>query len=383
VAGPLGTPPLLNPVLYTVDTTTNQLIRLTVNSVTDTASQATVDTTFTPVALPVSSGARPSVGLAQNGTEEVVLVGIGTTVYAYDAATGAAVGNFVVSQLGSVDGIGSSALGTMFTQNGGIGLSVNVQASLASGSAVGAPIFPQREFVFNGGVTGVAGIDALYVDGAAHFDTAQPNLFQFGTALYSLIGVELSRTAIPGFFSPFINAGPTGLLPSPFDGTGSLDTRLARLLPPNPVLGTGTSIRLVNPTNETTVKTIPVATTDTLAGLSESYHPELAGTSGNAAQTGAAIININGDARRVLSQDTTGLIYNVSGAVNLVGVHKAVDSTFIGYPLNHIEVPIRQNSQFLSNQRGFNGRVTRNGISVVPGRPPIGPLALPVMPPTT
>jgi hypothetical protein len=383
VAGPLGTPPLGNPTLFTVDTTTGQLIRLSVDTVTGKGTMATVDSTFAPVALTIPAGVKPSVGLGQNGTEEVVLVGLGDTVYAFDAETGAAVGHFSVPQLASVDGIGSSALGTLFTQTGGNGLSVKVQASLASGAAVGTVIFPQREFVFNGGVTGVAGVDALYADGAAHFDPAQPNLFQFGTGLYSLLGIEVSRKAIPGFFSPFINAGPNGLNPSPFAGTGSLDTRLARLVPPAP-MKTNDTIQLVDPSTEVTVGTVAVQTSDTLSGLSESYHPELAGTSGNAAQTGAAIVNINGNARRLVSKDVRGLIFNVSASINLVQVTgAAVDSAFIGYPLEHLDIPNRHNIQVLSNQRGFNGRVTRNGVSVFPQRPPTGPLSLPLVPPGT
>ena len=380
--GPLGTPPLGDPALFTVDTTTGQLIRLRVNTVSGDGKVGYVDSSFAPITLPALGTTNPSVGLAMNGAERVVLVGIGSTVYAYDAQTGSAVGQFAVPQLASVNGIGSNPSGTMFTQTGGNGLSVDVKSSLASGTAIGTPILPQREYVFNGGVTGVAGSDAFYVDGAGHFDTAQPNLYQFGSATYSLFGAESSRTAIPGALSPYLNAGANGLNASPFTGSGSLDARLARLLPAG-TLGTTDTMELFTPSTEAVVGTVKLQTSDALSGLSESYHPELAGTSNNAAQTGAAVINISGNSRRFLAKDYIhGLVYNTTGSVNMVGTPQAVDSAFIGNPLNHAEIPNRQNVQLLSNQRGLNGKVTRNGIDVHKNRPPIGPLSMPVVPPT-
>ncbi len=380
VAGPLGTPALGDPALFTVDTTTGQLIRLRVNTVTGNGKTGIIDPTFTPITLPALGTTRPSLGLAANGTERVVLVGIGSTVYAYDAQTGAAAGQFTVPQLTSVDGIGSNGTGTLFTQTGGNGLSVDVKASLASGTAVGLLVVPQREFVFNGGVTGVAGSSVLYVDGAAHFDTAQPNLFQFGAAGYSLSGAESSRTAIAGPLSPYINAGANGLNTSPFTGSGSLDTRLARLLPAG-ALGSTDTIELFTPSTEAVAGTITLQTSDALYGLSESYHPELAGTSNIPAQTGAAVVNIQGNTRRFLGLDVQGLIFNTTGTVNMVGAKHAADSTFIGNPLNHADIPNRQNVQLLSNQRGLNGRVTRNGVKIVRNLSPIGPLSMPVVAP--
>ena len=241
---------------------------------------------------------------------------------------------------------------------------------------------PQREYVFNGGVTGLAGSDSFYVDGAGHFDTAQPNLYQFGAATYSLVGAELARTPLPGSLSPYINAGPNGLNASPFAGSGSLDTRLARLIGPTGSKPYNT-IELFNPATEASAGNVKLQSSDQLSGLSESFHPEMAGTSGNVAQTGAAIINIQGTARRFVAQDVQGLVFNTTGSVNMVGARSAIDSTFVGNPLNHADITNRQNVELLSNQRGLNGHVTRTGIKVVKNLTPIGPISVPVVPPGT
>ena len=92
VAGSLTKPVnlLTDPKIFGYDPTTGELIRFDVNLQNDTG---TVDPTFPTITVP---GDPASVGLnlGYNGRQLDVLVGSGTTVYAYNATTGAAAGSF-------------------------------------------------------------------------------------------------------------------------------------------------------------------------------------------------------------------------------------------------------------------------------------------------
>lgn len=360
-AGPTQTPPFGNPQVYAVDPVAGTLIRF------DTT---TGDPTLS-VPIPGLTDATPPVGLANRGHELLVLVGNGQEVQAFNAVTGAAVGSFSTanaSGLGfnEVDGIGSNSTRTILTDTGGVALHVDVAASLASGQAVvlGNAFTPQREFVLNGDATGIAGVSALFANGAAHFDSFQPNLFQFGVMTIANAGpgfAEQSRTAI----TPFQNAGPDGLNPNPSFGFGSIDALLAQL-------GTAANgknfITLRNPTNQAFSGAVTLNYAPQLSGLSESLHPELANSS---------LIDISGDLTRFVGKQVHGLVINTRGSVNLIAAHTAVDSAFIGRPLNHAEFVRRENVQLISTARGANGKIRRNEVTIDKTLAPTGPLVIP------
>jgi hypothetical protein len=256
---------------------------------------------------------------------------------------------------------------------------IDVDRSLATGAAVLAttvdgipiaPFTPQREFLFNGDAAGLAGSNTIYADGAGHFDTAQPNLFQFGTMALTPAGplfVESARNAVPGLFSPFQNAGPDGLLANPTLGLGSVDGFLARLVF-NPLNG-ASSIALVSAANAPTGTVLPLRGTSVpLSGLSEAAHPELAG---------ASIIDVEGNLKRFVGKQVNGLVLNTRGAVNLIAVHTARDSAFVGRPLNHVQFVRRIRTQVISTSRGTNGQVVRGGVTIDRNLLRDGPLLLP------
>lgn len=360
-AGPTETPPFGNPQVFAVDPAAKTLIRF------DTK---TGNSTLT-VPIPTLADATPSVGLASRGDELLVLVGNVQEVLAFNAVTGNSVGTFSTANLAAlglteVDGIGSSSTRTLLTATNGSAVRVDIAASLASGQAVsvGSAFTPQREFVFNGDATGVAGLSNLYVDGAAHFDTFQPNQFQFGVMTLAQSGAgfqEQARTAI----SPFINAGANGLDPNPFVGFGSVDGSLAQL---GTAAGGINPITLSNPTNLAFSGIVRLKYAPQLHGLSESLHPELAS---------ASLIDINGNLKRFVGKNISGLVLNTRGLVNLVSVHTATNSAFIGRPLNHVEFINKNNVQLISTARGGNGTLDRNDVTVDKTLAPTGPLVIP------
>jgi hypothetical protein len=109
-------------------------------------------------------------------------------------------------------------------------------------------------------------------------------------------------------------------------------------------------------------------TASTLSGLSESFHPEL---------LNGSIINVLGNLKSFRASSTTGLVINSTATVNFVGIHTAVDTEVIGRPINHVEIPRRQNVELLSTARGPRGTGSRGGVTVQANLPTIGPLTLP------
>jgi hypothetical protein len=331
-------------------------------------------------ALPALASTQVPVGLALRSARNLVLVGSGTQVLAYDLDLNP-VGAFDASNLAGITtltGIGSSPTRTVLTGLNGLAYAIDVDGSLAAGSAVVAttasgvpvaPFAPQREFLFNGDATGLASSNTVYAGGAGHFDTAQPNLYQFGSMAITPVGpvfVETARNAVPGLLAPFQNAGPDGLLPSPTLGLGSIDGRLARL---NFVPGVGNTVTLSTAANAAVgtvigLRGVPMP----LSGLSESAHPELAG---------AAVIDVEGNMKRFVGKQVRGLVLNARGSVNLIAAHTVVDSAFVGRPLNHVEFVTRRRTQVISTARGINGQVVRGGVAVDRNLLRDGPLLLP------
>ena len=353
--------------------------------------------------IPVPAAGTPiaGTGLGRVNGRQVVLVGTGTTINVFDVVTGTPVGQFSTASLAAnglsvVDGIGSSDTRTFVSDShAGLIQSLNVTASLATGQAVpiGFPFAPQREFELSGGLTGLAGSDVIYASGAAHFDTFTPDQLQLGILAFTptiLLGPrETSRVAIPGLFTPTINAGPPGALSNnPVTALGSIGGNLAlvsgifnnqnvvTLYVPNnssATSSTATSSELASGVSPTTTL-IPVGTVNLndpnrLVGLSESFHPEL---------LNGALIDVTGPLRRLVSRQATGLVVNASGAINLIQIGSATDTAVIGQPLNHVDIPVRHNVKLISSARGPKGTGTKGGVTIasVTARP-LGVLTLP------
>lgn len=366
-AGPLGSPPLGNPQVFAVDPTAGALIRF------DTV---TGQPTLT-VPLPPLTTADPAVGLARVADRLLALVGDGPTVRAFDSVTGAPAGQFTVANLAPagltrVDGLGGNATRTLLTQSGGPAITIDAAASLALGEAVPAsgPFVPQRQAILTGGATAVGGSDVLYAGAAAHFDPFQPMLDQFGLLALNATATglrETSRTAIPATTTgTFINAGPPdALLPDPSTGLGSVEGSIARITG----LADGRNVvSLYNPSTLAPVGTLTLRNPNRLSGLGETFYPEI---------RGAALIDVQGNLKRFVGQRAAGLVINGRSTVNLVAIHTATDTAVVGRPINHVEIPVRNNVVLVSTARGTNGMVDRGDVVVDPKLSPLGPIALP------
>lgn len=356
---------LPDPQIFGYDSTTGNLIRF--NATTGAVLQT----------IPLSGTGTPIAGaaLARNNNELVVLVGTGTTIEAFDAVSGAAVGQFTTSNLAglgflSVDEIGSTGSQTVFGDAGagpnGQLLIINVAASLATGQAVavGSPFAPQREFELAGGLTGVPGSDAIFAAGAAHFDTFQPNLTQLGVLALNTVGgnlSEISRTAIKSNGN-YINTGPYGTVQaSPILALGSVDQNLALVTE----VTNGQNVVTLYSQGLATVGTITLNDPNLLTGLSETFRPGLAG---------AAVFDVQGNIQSFNGQDAEGLVLNDLGNLNVVKIRRASNSTIYGFPFSHVAITDRTNVTIVTPSRTADDR---NDVIVQPGLLPTGPLSLP------
>ena len=336
------------------------------------------------IAVPGGSGgsAIAGVGLGRSHGRLVALVGVGSTVFAYDVVDGTSAGRFTTASLAAegitrVDGIGSSDTRT-FVSDASAGVNgliqgLDVTASLDTGQAVasGLPFAPLREFELSGGVTGLAGSDVIYTTGAAHFDTFVPDRVQLGVLAFSpsaILPRESSRVAIPGLTTSTIDAGVRGATrANPTAALGSIAGNLALV---SGVVDGKNVVTLFTPssTSLTNVGTVTLADPNRLSGLSESFHPEL---------EGGALLDVTNNLRSFVSQRATGLVINASGAINLVQIKSATDTAIVGRPLNHVNIPNRKNVTLISTARGSTGKDTANGVTIQSTARPIGVLTLP------
>jgi hypothetical protein len=355
-----------DPEVYGYDPVANTLIRF--DATTGAALQA--------ISLGGLGTMTTGVALGRDHGQLVVLIGNDSTIFAFNAVNGSPVGQFATASLAangihSVDGIGSTDNRTVLTDStsgaGGMAQIIDLSASLDTGQAVavGASFTPQREFEFSGGVSGVAASNTIYVTGAAHFDTFQPNLTQVGILALNTTGGQLresSRTALTSNGID-INAGPMGTARSmPFQALGSIDQSLA--------LVTGVSngqnvVTLYSPSNLSRQGTVTLNDPNRLVGLSESFRPDLVDT---------ALIDIQGNLQSLRGVNARGLVLNDVGYANLVKFHSVADSTFIGLPFGHAQFPQRTNVTIVSSSRPV---AARNGVTINSTLAPVGPLSLP------
>jgi len=376
-AGNPGQATIGNGQLFGYDPTANALVRFD-------------EQTGAPLRL-INVGGTPTtsagVGLGRNGRELVVLLGRGTTVQAFDAITGAPVGQFNASTIGGVaftgiTGIAFNELSTTLTDANaqlvpgsadfGVAVSIDVSASLATGraQAIGSPYGTSRAVEFAGGATGVAGSTNLYATIGSPFDPFQfqPAQEQLGILTLSDAGgtpAEAARTAIRGTGSnPFVNAG----LPGSLRGSGT--TRALGSVENLLALVTGVTngqnvATLFTPQGISPVGTLTLNDPNRLVSLSGSFHPELAGS---------ALVDVQGNLQAFNARTAHGLALNDSGNLNQVKITSIFDSTIIGQPVSHLDLARRSNVTVVSPNRSVG---TRGGVTIDHTLRPLGPLSLP------
>jgi hypothetical protein len=397
VNGPARDNALLgNPQVFGFDPTANALIRF------DTV---TGNPTLTiPNVLP-NPATEAGVALARVSGSLVVLISDGSNVYAFNATSGAPVGQFSLANLKASTGMANpTRLGTFDTYTavsdptagpGGLGeiQPIDVTRSLSTGQAqpltnkAGNPVPPYaltRAFGLAGGLSGVPGLNTLYATGGAHFDPFQPNQFQLGfsslsPSIPSASGPggtlrETARTAATnanGSTIPSDSHGATppagGLGASLNNALGSIDQNLALFngQTTNAAGNTVDNITLFNPVSFVKLGNITLNDLNPLTGLSGSFRPALAGS---------ALVDVQGNTQSFRAQDAQGLVFSGEGNVNLVKIHNATDTTIFGYPFGHALIPHRTDVTIVSSTRTVG---SRNGVTVIQGLKPTGPLSLP------
>ncbi len=365
-----------DPKVFGYDPTTGEVIRFDLNLNSKTG---VVDPTWTPIDVP-GDPAAAGLDLAWNGTQRVILVSSGTTVYTYNATSGAFVGSFtdVGSFMGSLP-INSVAGTDILTLLGSYQTNelyaINLTASLASGIAQPAtgnpqPFTPQAQFTLLGGLTSSPGTNIVFATVAAHLDSTQPNMTQLGLQAVSTASVAtvmgqgsvlsnvlspLANTAIKQF-NAFVNVPadqPATSPPGP--ALGSIDQSLAL------VVGALGGTNTVDTENGTFTFYYPNA----LAGLSETFRSDL---------VGSALIDIQGTVQSIRGGTATGMVLNDTGNLNLVKFNDVSNSSIVGQPIGHIQFKNRSHVLIMSPKRAIAGR---NGVTINNNIHQIGPLSQP------
>ena len=366
-----STPPLGDAQIFGYDATANQVIRF--DAVTGAPTFAI------PLPAGTSTTGVGGISLGRDGSELVVLVGTGTDVLAFDTLTGRAVGRFSTANLsvGAVDGLstgGSSTVVVMAADASnpdGTVQAIDLTASLASPNgqavAVGSPYSPNREFALAGTVTGVPGTGNLYALGSAFFDTSQPNAKQAGILSINLGSAtapalsEGARTALTSM-GVDVPAGPNnGVAGSDSLALGSLDSFLAL---DSGVVNGQNVIKLYSPNGLASQGSFALNDANPLTDLSQSFHPELANT---------ALIDVQGNIQSFTAKTATGMVLNGAGNVDLLRIGNASNSSVIGLPFSHVDIPVRNNVVITTNSRLVG---TRGDVTVNPAQKQVGPLFL-------
>lgn len=324
------------------------------------------------IPLPATTAPVTAVNLGRANGNQVILVGRGQTVTAYSVITGQLVGQFSTANLApsikSISGIALTESRTILLDassgTAGTAQAINLNASLATGQAVvgGAAFTPTRDLFLTGGATGVAGLPNAYFTAAAHFDTFQPNNFETGVETVSTKNGTLAETARTAISTPksIVPAGPP--IPTPPQAFGSIDQNLAYVTSTSN--GTNT-VTLYTPQTLVSSGTLTLHYPNKITALSQSFHPELAGS---------ALINVDGAVNFIHGKSFKGLVFNDRGFLNSISVTQTSDSTFVGLPVNEVTILNRSNTTILSTYRlvGQRGGVTLNS-----SLKPIGPFELP------
>ena len=393
VDGVARTPGLGSPEVYGYDPTTDSLVEFAINYNTTTETFYGTPTVVHTGVLG-KTGVEAGVTTGRYNGQLVVLVSDGTTMYGFNAVTGAPVGKPVSlaplinpsnpatpampdpTRLGSIDSF--TVIGDPTAPaSSGLGLLqiIDVTSSLNSGTVVplGLPYASANAFGMSGGMASIPGSSVLFTAGGAHFNTYQPNVFELGAASLNPIGTtgslatatfsESTRNALTSGGINTVTDAHGATAASKNDALSSINESLALITGAS---GTTNTVALFNPTTFAQQGTITLNYGDLLSGLSSVFYPSLAGS---------ALVDVQGNVQSFRATDALGLVLNDSGNLNLAKINSAVDTTILGAPFGHAEIPHRQNVVILSTPRSPG---TRNGVTVVPqGSLPVGPLRLP------
>ena len=334
------------------------------------------------------------VGLGRFGREEVVLLGRGTLVQAFDASTGAAVGYFTTNNLASlgfngVDGIGFTGTVTTLsdstasvpvqaqgTTDFGIQIGIDVTSSINTQMAqpLGSkPFVSDNGFSFSGGTTGIPGTNNIYNFGAAIFDNFQSPFRQAGdpdhyTGYFTERPKETARTVLPNpsnaqGTTADLNFGGTG---GPLTGTGPALGSIEQLLAIDQGVANGVNVvRLYVPGTLTSAGSVNLQDPNPIVSLSTTFHPEL---------TGSALVDVQGNIQTFSARTARGLALNDNGNLDLLQINNAANSTVVAQPLSHVSIGRRNDVVLVTPNRAVEDRA---GVIVLPELRPLGPLTLP------
>ncbi len=249
------------------------------------------------------------------------------------------VANLVPGGFSTITGIGETDEGTFLVDgNAQIAQPINVNRSLATGVAVpsGKAFLPDPGFTLSGGGTGVAGVPTGFLTGAATFDPFQATTDLFGILSVSTTNdnvVEGTPTQVTSPSSLTNQVPPTN---PPF-AFGSIDINPALVTSVDPAKGN--TVTIYNASNSGSsnfnpVGSVVLANPNRLTGLSESFHPEIAGS---------ALINTRGTLNQIYARSIDGAVVNTLGYLAEIRVGRATNSTFLGLPVGHVDIQQRQN----------------------------------------
>ena len=373
--------------VYGYDPTINALVEF--NTVTGAAG------TIIPVGGTPTTAA--GVGLGRVGREIVVLLARGNTVQVFDASSGNALGSFSTTSLAplgftSVNGVAYTGPATVLsdsnanipvqsegTKDFGVMVAIDVAKSLATGSAVvlagSSPFVTENGFSFASDPTGVGSTNNVYEFGAAALNVNEQPFRQAAVQTISNLNSAnpkqsslqlVPNASNPQSVTPNINfGGPVST--GPLTGQGSPTGGFETLLGLDQGVTNGVNfVRLYNPFTLTAVDSVNLQIPDLLAAISETFHPELAGS---------ALIDVQGNVSAFNASSATGMVLNDQGNLNLVQIGTTTNSEVVGEPLSHVEMPRRHGTVTLVTTSRSVG--TRNGVLIVPALRTLGTLSLP------
>jgi hypothetical protein len=400
--------------IFGYDPASGQVLRFSLTPATNPATgepimsrqTGTVDTSFVPIqALPPGSTAPVALSVGRDGSRLALMVSTGSTISVYDATFGTPLGSFTTPAGFVADALGST---DTLTVMGDVALAKNplqmidIPLSLAAGTATPpvnpgvipppAPYTPPPGFSLLGGLTGLPGSNQVYPTVGAPFNTFTPDQDQLGvlTAGTSIAAplpsgalqlirqfTTVSEKAIQsaGSFTPVTPGNNPTLVGVP---EGSVDSSLAI----NSIGTTSTpgqftnSVSLLGPISLSSRGKITLATTDPITDLSESYRPDLTGST--AAATGPALIDVQGNIQSLRGLSATGLVLNDTGYLNLIKTGSLAHTTILAQPIGHVQTPtahLTNDVLLISTDNRSFGK--RGGVTtLVSGLNQIGPLSL-------
>jgi hypothetical protein len=353
----LGNPASIgDPQIYGYDAAAGLLLRI------DGTTGAVLQSLAVPTLDPTNAG----VSLGQNGSQLVVLIGQASTIRAFDALTLAPAGQFStanISGFSSIDALAKTdtrvAMVDAVAGGPGSAQMVDVTASLKTGQAVpiGTTFQPTRDLDFTSAASGIAGFESFGATNLAFYDSFQPM-----TMLPGLSEMTTTNNRLAEQQRVQVNAIPN--VPGPGNlAMGSIDGNLAVITSTADGVNTAT---LLNPDTESTQGILNIQYAGVIAGLSESFRPDLVGT---------ALVDVQGDIQAFQTNRANGLVLNDSGVLNLLGLLRASNSVVYGFPVVHLKTQSRDNVTVLSDMRPLVG--TRGGVTVNRNLKPVGPLFIP------